>query len=503
MSVNRRDFIRGTAWMGAAAVAAGCASEGMKICSGGSMQGFAAPALKKVRVGVVGLGMRGPGAVHRLAAIPGVEVVALCDIHKARVDAQQEWLKKNGKPPAREYVGKEAYKAMCESDLDAVYNATSWDMHVPIALYAMEHGKHAFVEVPSAFTVEECWALVETSERTKCHCMQLENCCYGEAEMLALNLCRQGVLGELVHGEGAYIHDLRSLCYADWAPKPEKGKYGYASYWRLKHNVKHRGNQYDTHGLGPVCEYMNLNRGDRFDYLVSLESNQFNYEAFGRGVYKGHAWKENLKVAMGDMNTLLIKTANGRSIMVQHDVSSPRPYNRINRITGTMGAFEGITFLDDYGKDADPKDVLYSAGCFCRFGWGEKPGDPVHGYFDAKKTEAMRAKYRHPLWRPEISAVAKAIGGHGGMDFILDLRWVYCLQNGLPLDTDVYDLASWCCLAELSEKSVANRSSSVDVPDFTGGGWKTAKPLGIVDVDLVKMGFDPKFIKADSSALSV
>ena len=488
--------------MGAAAVAAGCASEGMKICSGGSMQGFAAPALKKVRVGCVGLGMRGPGAVHRLAAIPGVEVVALCDTHQDRVDAQQKWLRDNGKPPAREYVGPEAYKALCESDLDAVYNATSWDMHVPIALYAMEHGKHAFIEVPSAFTVEECWALVETSERTRMHCMQLENCCYGEAEMLALNLCRKGLLGELVHGEGAYIHDLRSLCYADWAPNPTPEKGGYASYWRLKHNVSHKGNQYDTHGLGPVCEYMNINRGDRFDYLVSLESDQFNYEAYGRSVFKGHPWKEKLRVEMGDMNTLLIKTVKGKSIMVQHDVSSPRPYSRINRITGTMGAFEGITFLDNYGKGADPKDVLYSAGCFCRFGWGKKPGDPVHGYFDAKETEEMRVKYRHPLWK-QAGDFAKLIGGHGGMDFLMDLRWCYCLQNGLPLDTDVYDLAAWCCLAELSEKSVRNRSSSVDVPDFTRGGWETAKPLGIVDVDLVKMGFDPKVIKTDKSALSV
>ena len=504
METNRRDFLKGTAWMGAAALVAGCSSTGMKLSIGGSMQGYAAPALAKVRVGFAGLGMRGPSAVHRLAMIPGVEVAALCDIYPERVAAQQAWLASKGKPAALEFTGPEGYKAMCESDaIDVVYNATSWDAHVPIALYAMEHGKHAFIEVPSAFTLEECWALVETSERTKMHCMQLENCCYGEAEMLALNLVRSGLLGEVVHGEGAYIHDLRDLCYRDWAPQPTNDKYGYADFWRLRWNVEHKGNQYDTHGLGPVCEYMNINRGDRFDYLVSLESNQFNYEAFAKAVYPDSAWKPNLKVAMGDMNTMLIKTVNGKSIMVQHDVSSPRPYNRLNRITGTLGALEGINFLSDYGANADPASVLYSAGCFCRFGFGEKIGDGVHGYFDPKTAEEMRVKYRHPLWRPEISRVAKAIGGHGGMDFIMDLRWVYCLQNGLPLDTDVYDLASWCCLAELSEKSVKNRSSSVDVPDFTNGGWKTAKPLGIVDVDLVKMGFDESVISADSSALNV
>ena len=239
MNTNRREFLKGTAWMGAAAIMAGCDSKAMKLSVGGSMQGYAAPALKKVRVGFVGLGMRGPGAVHRIAAIPGAEVAALCDICPERVAAQQQWLEANGKPKALEFTGPEGYKAMCESDaIDVVYNATSWNMHVPIALYAMEHGKHAMVEVPSAFTVEDCWALVETSERTKMHCMQLENCCYGEAEMLALNLVRSGMLGEVVHGEGTYIHDLRDLCYADWAP--DFSKYGYYDYWRLRWNVEHK-----------------------------------------------------------------------------------------------------------------------------------------------------------------------------------------------------------------------------------------------------------------------
>ena len=504
MNTDRREFLKGTAWMGAAAVAAGCVSDGMKLCEGGLMQGYAAPALKKVRVGFAGLGMRGPGAVHRLAAMPGVEVAALCDLYQERVDVQQAWLEKAGKPKALEFVGPEAYKAMCESDaIDVVYNATSWDMHVPIALCAMENGKHAMIEVPSAFTVDDCWALVETSERTRMHCMQLENCCYGEAEMLALNLVRSGLLGETVHGEGAYIHDLRALCYADWAPKPTNERYGYADYWRLRWNVQHKGNQYDTHGLGPVCEYMNINRGDRFDYLVSLESNQFNYEAYAKAVFPDSKWKPGLKVAMGDMNTMLVKTVNGKSIMIQHDVSSPRPYSRINRITGTLGAFEGIGFIDKDAELGAKVDGLQMDGCIGKFGWGDKIGDPVHSYFAEAKMQEMREKYRHPLWRPEISDIAKAIGGHGGMDFIMDLRWVYCLQNGLPLDTDVYDLASWCCLAELSERSVNARSGSVDVPDFTRGGWKTAKPLGIVDIDLVKMGFNPAQVKEDKSALNV
>ena len=493
MSTNRRDFLKGTAWMGAAAVAAGCMSKGAKLCAGGTMQGFAAPALKKVRVGVVGLGMRGPGAVHRLASIPGVEVAALCDLYEARVARQQKWLADNKKPAAKGFVGAEAYKAMCEWDgIDVVYNTTGWDMHVPIALYAMEHGKHVFIEVPSAFTVEECWALVETAERTRLHCMQLENCCYGEAEMLCLNLVRQGILGDIVHGEGAYIHDLRSLCYADPNIKGP-GSTGYANYWRLRHNAQHKGNHYDTHGLGPVCQYMNINRGDRFDYLVSLESNQYNFELYGRSNFPGHNWKDKLKVDMGDMNTTIVKTVNGRSIMIQHDVSSPRPYSRLNVCTGTKGVFNGITFA------SKPEDA-FSAGNICHFGWEEKNGAGVHRYFDFAKTQEMRMKYRHPLWK-KAGELAKAIGGHGGMDFLMDLRWCYCLQNGLPLDTDVYDLAAWCCLAELSEKSVRNRSRSMDVPDFTRGGWKTAKPLGIVDIDMDKIGL--KSVGKDASALNV
>lgn len=493
MSSNRRDFLKGTAWMGVAAVAAEGMASSFKLTDvPANMQGFAAPKLKRVRVGVVGLGMRGPGAVHRLANIPGVEVAALCDIYPERVAVQNEWLKKNNRPAAKEYTGTEGWKALCDSDIDVVYNTTGWDMHVPIALYAMEHGKHVMVEVPSAFTVEDCWALVETSERTRRHCMQLENCCYGEAEMLCLSLVRKGLLGEIVHGEGAYIHDLRDLCYQDWSPNP-KGS-SYVDYWRLRHNAKHKGNQYDTHGLGPICEYMNINRGDRFDYLVSLESNQFNFEAFAKAKYAGHKWKDSLKVAMGDMNTMLIKTALGRSIMIQHDVSSPRPYSRHNVCTGTKGIFNGISF------ETNPEKVI-EHGNVCHFGWEETPGAGVHTYFNSKKIAEIREQYKHPLWK-RAGEFAKKVGGHGGMDFLMDLRWCYCLQNGLPLDTDVYDLASWCCLGELSEKSVRNRSQSIDVPDFTRGGWKTAKPLGIVDVDLERMGSFGD-IKKDNSALNV
>ncbi|MBO7684106.1 MAG: Gfo/Idh/MocA family oxidoreductase [Kiritimatiellae bacterium] len=487
--MERREFIKGTAWMGAVAAASGCLAEGTGtgVESGGSMALYADKPFERLRVGVIGLG-RGSAAFGNFPVIPGCEISAVCDLNAARIKRALDTVKRRGQKSAPKVYtgGPEEWKKLCDDpNVDLVYNATPWELHVPIALYAMNAGKHVATEVPSAFTVEECWELVNTSERLRRHCMQLENCCYGEAEMLALNLVKKGVLGEVVHGEGAYIHDLRGYNYGKW--DDAKGGGGYWNYWRLRHNVQHKGDQYTTHGLGPVCQYMDINRGDRFDYLVSLESDQRNFEAYAKARFPKGSWQADLKVAMGDMNTMLVKTKRGRSIMIQHDVSSPRPYSRINRVTGTKGAFEGITFLDNHGRNADPKSVLHTDGCFCRFGWEEKVGGGVHSYFDDKKTEEMRRKYAHPLWA-QSGELAKKMGGHGGMDFLMELRLAYCLQNGLPLDQNVYDLASWCCLCELSEKSVRNRSTSVDVPDFTRGAWETTPPLDIGAVDVEKMG---------------
>jgi len=482
---SRRDFLKGTAWMGAAALAGGCMTNGFRLCgNGGSMQGFAAPALKRVRVGLIGIGSRGMGAALRLPRIPGVELTAIAEVRPERIDLMRKvFAEEKLKFPEHVFGNgdKDGWKRMCErEDIDVIYSTTPWQLHVETGLYAMDCGKHVFIEVPAAMTLDDCWALVEKSEEKQRHCMQLENCCYGEAEMLALNLCRQGVLGELVHGEGAYLHNL---CIEDYMPEmlDQRHGCGYYDYWRLKWNVEHKGNQYPTHGLGPVCQYMNINRGDRMDYLVSLESGQFNMENYAAWKFPKDSWQARTKVEMGDMNTTLVKTVNGRSILIQHDVSSPRPYSRINRISGTKGILEGIGFKGD----ADP----VTSGCYCRFGWRENPGDALHEFFDEKKVEEMRQKYRHPLWK-QAGEIAKAVGGHGGMDFLMDLRWAYCLQNGLPLDMDVYDLATWCSICELSEKSIRSGSKPQDVPDFTDGGWKTAAPLAISGIDLTKMNFE-------------
>ncbi len=463
MNMNRRDFLN-TAWMGAAAVAAGGCVSKLGCSVGGKMAMYADKPFTNLRVGVVGLGRGGCGVMD-YTHVPGSTVVAICDINASRRAWAINWLKEKKAPAPKVYgdKGPEDWKRMCEDpDIDLIYNATPWELHVPIALYAMKCGKHVATEVPSAFTVDECWELVETSEKYQRHCIQLENCCYGETEMLALNLVRAGLLGTITHGEGAYIHDLRDYNYGTFNEATGHG--GYWNFWRLKHNAQHGGNQYVTHGLCPICNCMNINRGDRFDYLVSVDSKQASFEEFADARYKDDAWKRDLKVKMGDMNTTVVKTALGRTIMIQHDVSTPRPYSRINLIQGTRG------ILQDYPL---------------RIAFEEKVGAGAH-HFDAKRTEDIRQKYKHPLWK-KAGDIALKLGGHGGMDFLMNLRISYCLQNGLPVDMNVYDLATTCCLGELTEKSAAQRGKSMNVPDFTCGGWKTNKPLDLVDIDLNKI----------------
>ena len=474
--VNRRDFLFGASLAGAGLALAGCATGRGAGGAPGSMSGFAAAPIRRLRVGVVGLGMRGTGWVGGFASIPGVEVVALCDLYADRVErAQKQQLDAKKLPRAKlEFSGEEGWKKLCESDLDLVVNATPWALHAPIALYAMEHGKHVAIEVPSAMTLDECWALVETSERTRRHCLQMENCCYGEAEMMSLNLVRQGVLGEIMHAEGAYIHDLRELQYM----KPEDG--GYQGWWRLKWNMTHKGNPYPTHGLVPVMQAMNVNRGDRLGYLSCIQCDQRSLDLYAEKKFGKGVGLAKMHPVCGDQSTTIIRTALGRTIMVQHDVNSPRPYSRHNLVQGTKGVFRGINFV------AKPEDFIKQDNPV-QFTWEDEKGEGTHEWFDFAKTQAMREKYKHPLWR-QMGEHALKMGGHGGMDTMLALRLCYCLQQGLPLDMDVYDLAASCALCELSDISCRNRGESVDIPDFTRGGWKTAKPLGIVTVDMSGMG---------------
>ena len=416
-----------------------------------NMCGYAAPKMKKVRVGIVGIGDRGSGAVERMTFIDGVEITALCDIRQAAVDGAQEILKKAGLPKAKEFVGgDEEFRKLCEyHKVDLVYTATPWEFHVPIALAAMENDKHAAIEVPAAKTLDQCWQLVETSERTRKHCVMLENCCYDFFELLTLNMVRNGVFGELIHGEGAYIHNLDYWMFN----KPDDSKMvdgAYTRMWRLYENER-KANVYPTHGLGPICQAMNINRGDKMDYLVAMITDDFSFkQRVKEKAAEDPFYEQFLDLDLrGNMDIQLIRTNKGRSIMIQHDVTSPRPYSRIHMLSGTK--------------------------CFAQK-WPVKQIAFGHKVLDEEEMTEIEEKYTPELVR-KVGEIAKEVGGHGGMDFIMDWRLIDNLRNGLPMDMDVYDAAAWSCITPLSEWSIANKSQPVDVPDFTRGAWKTNKPV--------------------------
>jgi len=392
-----------------------------------------------VHIAFIGLGGRGKGAVRRYTFLEGVKVVALCDLVPENLDLAQEILLNAGLPEADTYSGTEDWKEVCErEDVDLVYVCTHWDLHTPIAVYAMEQGKHVATEVPAATSIEECWQLVNTAEKTRRHCMQLENCNYDFFELATLNMVRQGLLGEVVHAEGAYIHDLRSPIFDE--------EDGYWKMWRLRHNQQRNANLYPTHGFGPICHILNIHRGDKMEYLVSLASGQVGMTEYAREKFGEDSDYGRREYARGDMNTTLIKTAKGKSILIQHDVTSPRPYSRIHLLSGTKGfvrkwPVQGIALEPD-----------------------------AHNFLPKDEMEKLLEEYEHPITK-EVGELARKVGGHGGMDFTMDYRLIYCLRNGLPLDQDVYDAAEWSSIIELSEKSIKNQSMPVKIPDFTRGAW--------------------------------
>jgi len=400
--------------------------------------------MERVRIGFVGVGGMGSHHVRNLLRIEGAEIRAVCDIVPEKVERVRGWVVEAGQPEPSGYAkGDWDFVRMCESeDLDLVFTATPWRWHVPVCVAAMRNGKHAATEVPAATTTEECWELVETSEKERKHCVMMENCCYDRNELMVLHMVRRGLLGEILHGECGYLHDLRALKFSNAGE----------GLWRIAHSIRRNANLYPTHGLGPVAQCMNINRGDRFDTLVSMSS-----PSRGLNLYAAKAFGENdpratRKYALGDVNTSLIQTKLGRTITLVHDCSTPRPYSRIHLVQGTAGLFQGY-----------PGRVHIE---------GKSPGDdwePAEDYYDA---------WDHPLWKSAAASAAE--GGHGGMDYIEDFRLIECLRQGLPTDMDVYDAAAWSVVTSLSETSVARGSEPVKFPDFTRGWWKTREPLGII-----------------------
>jgi hypothetical protein len=389
---------------------------------------------KEPRLGIIGVGGRGTSLLEDLLAA-NAQVRAICDVVPEKAKHAQELIEKAGQSPPELYTdGDHAYERLvARDDVDLVIVATPWRWHVPMAVAGMQAGKHVAVEVPAATTIDDCWRLVNTSESTRRHCIMLENCCYGYNETLVLRMVRAGLLGDLLYGEGAYLHDLREELFS----KQGEG------LWRRTIHTERNGNLYPTHGLGPVANYMGINRGDRFDYLVSMSTPQRGLDAYRKAhLDKGDPrWAE--RYITGDMSTSLIKTANGLTITLKHDVSNPRPYDRINTIAGSKGIF----------TDYPPRIYLD----------GQK-GEEEWGSLDAYK------EHEHPLWRQE-GDVARKAGGHGGMDYIMLYRLLDCMRKGLAPDLDVYDAAAWSAPGPLSAASLQAGSGPAKFPDFTRGRW--------------------------------
>ena len=434
---------------------AGCGSEGWKKVDGvivfdtperapgqKSVLGLKTEPMEVVRVGFIGLGMRGPGAVSRFTHLDGVEIKALCDLYPERVDSAQAILTRRGLPAAASYSGEEGWKQLCErEDLDLVYIATPWQLHVPMAVYAMEQGKHVAVEVPAATSLDECWQLVNTAEKTQRHCMMLENCVYDFFELTTLNMARQGLFGEVLHVEGSYIHDLDE--FWDY----------YQGNWRLDFNQKHRGDVYATHGLGPACQVLDIHRGDKMNILVAMDTKSVN------GLKTAKEKMGATEFANADLTMTMISTEKGRTILLEHDVYTPRPYSRMYQVTGTDGfankyPIQGYAFRPEQISGDLPDHENLSA----------------HNFVSREMKEALMERYKDPIVM-DIEAKAREVGGHGGMDFIMDYRLIYCLRHGLPLDQDVYDAAEWSCIGTLSATSLEHNNAPVAVPDFTRGDW--------------------------------
>ncbi len=393
-----------------------------------------APKIETVRVGFIGLGMRGPEAVERFTHLDGVQIVALCDLHADRVEKCQDILTKAGLPRAAAYSGSEdAWKQLCErNDLDLVYIATDWVHHAPMILYSMEQGKHVACEVPSALSMDEIWQIINTAERTRKHCIQLEYCVYDFFELTTLNMAQQGLFGDILHVEGSYIHNLEEFWDA------------YEGNWRMAYNKAHRGDVYATHGMGPACQLLDMHRGDRMTTLVSMDTDPVSIPAWllERG-------RDTTGFRNGDHTMSMIRTQKGKTIHIQHDVANVRPYSRMYQLTGTKG------YANKYPVEGYALDYQnFSA----------------HSFLPADVRDTLIARYKHPI-QVALEETAKEVGGHGGMDFIMDYRLIYCLHHGLPLDMDVYDLAEWCCVGPLSALSIENGSAPVAVPDFTRGNW--------------------------------
>jgi predicted dehydrogenase len=444
---SRRDFLKAGALAGLGTVLGRMtlASPAAAFGKGGARTQFKVAPIDPVRVGFVGVGGMGSAHVQNYLNIEGLQIKAICDIVPEKVERAQKWVEAAGQPRPKGYSnGPWDFKRLCETEeLDLVMTATPWEWHVPVCVAAMENGKHAATEVPAAMTLDDCWKLVETAEKTGKHCQMMENCCYDRIELMTLNLVRQGVLGEILHAEAGYLHDLREVKFSS------EGE----GLWRRAWSQKLNGNLYPTHGLGPVAQCLNINRGDAFDFLVSMSSPTRGLHDYAVEKFGSDSPQAKERYVLGDVNTSLLRTKLGKTIILIHDTNLPRPYTRINLVQGTKGIAHKWP------------DRIYIEGR------AAKP----HQWDDFEK---FADDFEHPLWK---AIASRGEGrGHGGMDYIEDYRLIRSLRKGELLDQDVYDAAAWSAVVGLSSKSVAKRGKPMDFPDFTRGQWKTNPPLGII-----------------------
>jgi predicted dehydrogenase len=424
---------------------------------GDSVMGLQHQPIERVRVALLGLGMRGYGQLQVLSKVPNekFDVVALCDIREQETEKAASYARRKGFKPASYSGSATAWQEMLKrDDIDLVIISTPWEDHVPMSVYAMQQGVHVAVEVPAAYTLDDCWALVNTAEETQRNCMMLENVCYGEEELWLLNMVAHGVFGELTHAEAAYIHQLRDLLFSTD---------GYYQQWRLKHHQKYTGNLYPTHGLGPVAQYMDIHRGDSFDYLVSMSSPEVGLTAHAKTVGTDNPFHNASQFAHGDMSNQLIKTAKGCTILLQHDVVTHRPYSRINALGGSKAFHTGYP-----SRMAAPQ---YSSTLF----------GSDHDWLSSRAYKKLKKKFQHELWRKKGKDASRA-GGHGGMDYLMLYRLIDNMNRGAVWDMDVYDGVAWSVITPLSQLSEQYGSAPMKFPDFTRGKWQQSRQLPVMEV---------------------
>lgn len=445
--LNRRDFIKRSAMagVGIAVSSVALAEEIQQKLKSPTKVAPTAKPMEKVRIGYVGVGLQGTDHVSNLLKIKGVEIVAVCDIVEAHATRAQDMIVKAGFKKPEAYTKSETdFKRLCQrDDVDLVYNATPWEWHVPVCIEAMKNGKHAATEVSAAYTIEDCWKLVETSEKTGKYCIMMENCNYDKTEMMILNMVKKGLFGELLHTEGGYLHDLRSV----------KHDMNGEGVWRRAHSMKRNGDLYPTHGLGPVAQCLDINRGNYFDFLVSFGTKTRGLHLYAEKKFGADSPQAKEKFVLSDVVTTVLKTMNGETVVLTHDTSSPRPYSRNIYVQGTKGLVRKY-----------PEQKIYI----------EQEGKP-----DAwEKVDEYMKKYEHPIW-VDLEEQSKG-AGHGGMDFIEDYRLVNSLLKGIEPDMDVYDAAVISAVCELSERSIKQKSTPQKFPDFTRGMWKKKRELMVM-----------------------